>query len=493
MSTYEAVIGLEVHVELKTNSKMFTRAANKYGEPENTLTNPVVLALPGALPVMNREAIEKSVKVGLMLGCQIAEVCKWDRKNYFYPDLPKNYQISQYDKPLCLGGYVEIELPGPARNIQGEHKKIKLTRIHLEEDVGKSTHIDTESLLDFNRAGVPLIEIVSEPDMHTPEEAFAYLTALRMHLLYAGISDCDMEKGQLRCDANISVRPVGQTTLGTKVELKNLNSISGVKNGLEFEIKRQIQCVEKGEKIPQETRRWDAFKNATYSMRSKEQAHDYRYFPDPDLMPVRIPAEVKKRLGDQLPELPWQKQERYQKELGLPYTQTAVLVPDQELCEYFEKAVAAYSPNPQEAAAHAKAIGNFVTNDILRERAAAVPEGMLPLSEVKIKPEQIAELVKIIDAGGVSSQNAKAVFIEMFKTGASPAKIIEKRGFKVSSDMGAIEKLVREAIEKNPEAVAQFKGGKLGAINVVKGYVMKQSKGSASPAVIDELLKKILG
>ena len=486
MPDYESVIGLEVHVELKTNSKMFTRAANKYGAPVNTLTNPVVLALPGALPVMNREAIEKSVKVGLMFGCQIAEVCKWDRKNYFYPDLPKNYQISQYDKPLCLGGGVEIEMPGPSRNIQGEHRTVKLTRIHLEEDVGKSTHIGTESLLDFNRAGLPLIEIVSEPDMHTPEEAFAYLTALKMYMIYAGISDCDMEKGQLRCDANISVRPVGETRLGTKVELKNLNSITGVKNGLEFEIKRQIQCVKNGEKIPQETRRWDASKSATYSMRSKEQAHDYRYFPDPDLMPVRISAEIQKRLFSELPELPWKKQERYQKELGLPYTQTAVLVPDQELCAYFEKAVSSYPGNP-------KGIGNFVANDLLRERAAAVGEGLLPLSDVKIRPGQIAELVKIIDTGLVSSQNAKEVFIEMFKTGLPPVAIVEARGFKVSTDAGAIEKLVREAIEKNPDAVTQYKAGKLGAINVVKGYVMKQSKGSASPAVIDGLLKKILG
>jgi aspartyl-tRNA(Asn)/glutamyl-tRNA(Gln) amidotransferase subunit B len=485
MSNYEAVIGLEVHVELKTNSKMFTRAANAYGMPVNTLTNPVVLALPGALPVMNREAIEKCVKVGLIFGCQIAEVCKWDRKNYFYPDLPKAYQISQYDKPLCLGGGVEIEMPGPARNIQGAHRVVALTRIHLEEDVGKSTHIGAESLIDFNRAGVPLIEIVSEPDMHSPEEAFAYLTALRMHLLYAGISDCDMEKGQLRCDANISVRPVGETKLGTKVELKNLNSITGVKNGLEYEIKRQIQAKERGESIPQETRRWDASKGVTFSMRSKEQAHDYRYFPDPDLMPVRIPAEVKNRLATQIPEMPWKKQERYQKELGLPYTQTAVLVPDQELCAYFEKAVAVYPKNP-------KGIGNFVANDLLRERSAGVSDGMILLSEVKITPEAIADLVKIIDVGAVSSQNAKAVFTEMFQTGASPASIIEARGFKVSTDTGAVEKLVRESIEKNPEAVAQYKAGKQGAINVMKGYVMKQSKGSASPAVIDELLKKLL-
>ncbi len=483
---YEAVIGLEVHVQLKTESKMFTRTGHHYGEAPNTLTDPRVLALPGALPVMNREAIEKSVKVGMMLGCKIAEVCKWDRKNYFYPDNPKNYQISQYDKPLCIGGGVEIEMPGASRNIMGIHRVVKLTRIHLEEDVGKSTHLGHESLLDFNRAGAPLIEIVSDPDMSSPEEAFAYLTSLKMHLLYAGISDCDMEKGQMRCDANVSVRPVGQTTLGTKVEIKNMNSISGVKNGIEYEIKRQIAACERGEKIIQETRRWDAAKAVTTSMRSKEQAHDYRYFPDPDLMPVRIAEETKKRLFAEIPELPWAKQERYQKELGLPYTQTAVLVPDQELCAYFEKAVAAYPKN-------AKAIGNFVANDLLRERANAVPEGLQPLAEVKVTPEAIAELVKIIDAGAVSSQNAKEVFVEMFTTGKAPAAIIEEKGFKVSTDTGAIEALVKEAIEKNQDAVAQVKAGKMGAINVLKGFVMKASKGSASPAVIDELLKKHLG
>lgn len=482
---YEAVIGLEVHVQLKTESKMFTRTAHHYGAAVNSLTDPVVLALPGALPVMNLEAIEKSVKVGLMFGCTIAPVCKWDRKNYFYPDLPKNYQISQYDKPLCLGGGVEIEMPGSARNIMGTHRVVKLTRIHLEEDVGKSTHLGTESLLDFNRAGTPLIEIVSEPDMHTPEEAFAYLTALRMHLLYGDISDCDMEKGQLRCDANVSVRPVGQTTLGTKVEIKNLNSITGVKHGIEYEIKRQTQMCERGEKIMQETRRWDASKAITVSMRSKEQAHDYRYFPDPDLMPVRIPADTQKRLQAQLPELPWKRQERYQTTLGLPYTQTAVLIPDLELCQYFEAAVAAYPTN-------AKGIGNFVTNDLMRERATAMMEGLQPLSQVKISPIALAELVRTIDAGTVSSQNAKEVFIEMFKTGRPAAEIIKEKGFQVSTDTGAIEALVKDAIDKNPDAVAQYRAGKLGAINVVKGFVMKASKGSASPAMIDELLKKHL-
>ena len=298
---YEAVIGLEVHVQVKTRSKMFTRVAAGYGEPPNTLTDPVVLALPGVLPVMNKAALDAVIKVGLMLGCEIAPVCKWDRKNYFYPDSPKNYQISQYDQPICRGGAVEIELPGPSRNVMGEHKKIPLTRIHLEEDVGKLNHAGRESLIDFNRAGTPLMEIVSEPAIHSAEEAFAYLTALKMIMIYGGISDCDMEKGQMRCDANVSIRPAGETKLGTKVELKNLNSISFVRDGIAHEIKRQIAVVEAGGTIVQETRDYDGQTGTSQSLRTKEMAHDYRYFPDPDLMPVKVDEAWKAGLQAGLP------------------------------------------------------------------------------------------------------------------------------------------------------------------------------------------------
>ena len=322
---YEAVIGLEVHVQLKTKSKMFTRVAYRYGEPANSLTNPVVMGMPGTLPVMNREAIEKTIRVGLMLGCEIADVCKWDRKHYWYPDMPKNYQISQYDQPICLHGSVEIEMPGPSRNVMGEHKKIKLTRIHLEEDVAKITHLENESLIDYNRAGAPLIEIVSEPDMHTADEAFAFLTALRMYMSFAGLADCDMEKGQMRCDANVSVRPRGESKLGTKVELKNMNTISGVKAGLEYEIKRQTKIMHQGGNIIQETRRWNAELNKTTTMRTKEDAHDYRYFPDPDLMPVKISGKWLELLRMKLPEMPWDKQRRYLADFGLPYTVTSVI------------------------------------------------------------------------------------------------------------------------------------------------------------------------
>ncbi len=507
---FEAVIGLEVHVQLKTRSKMFTRAAYRYGEPPNTLTNPVVLALPGTLPVMNAEAIRKSIKVGLMFGCQIAETCKWDRKNYFYPDSPKNYQISQYDQPLCLGGGVEIELPGPSRNLMGAHRVVKLTRIHLEEDVGKLTHFLNDSLVDFNRAGTPLIEIVSEPDMHTPDEVFAYLTTLRTCLVAADISDCDMEKGQLRCDANISVRLRGETKLGTKVELKNLNSFSGVRNGVEFEIKRQIQCVQKGERIVQETRRWDAQLGVTQSMRSKEQAHDYRYFPDPDLMPVRTTPEQIEKLRAELPELPFDKQRRYQKEgLDLPYTITSVICQDRELSEYFENAVTACGGIAYDAALSPKGIdvfigrgkmlalpiANYIANDLLRELASAAPHGESPLkvSQCKITPAMLAGLVNLVANNVISKQIAKDVFLEMFRTGDPAEAIVERKGLRMQADTGELEKICAEIVAANPKPVEQYKAGKLTAINALKGQVMKQTKGQANPQTVDDILKKLLG
>src|SRR3954467_8596317 len=308
---YEAVIGLEVHVQLRTKSKMFTRVAAGYGEPENTLTDPVVLALPGALPVLNKAALDKVIKAGLILDCAIAPVCKWDRKNYFYPDSPKNYQISQYDQPICVGGSVEIELPGASRNVMGEHKKIPLTRIHLEEDVGKLNHGASDSLVDYNRAGTPLMEIVTDPALRSAEEAFAFLTALRVLLVQGDISDCDMEKGQMRCDANISIRPVGETKLGTKVELKNLNSISFVRDGIAHEIRRQTAVVESGGTIVQETRQYDGETGASAAMRSKEMAHDYRYFPDPDLMPVKVDEAWLASIPATLPERIFDRQRRY--------------------------------------------------------------------------------------------------------------------------------------------------------------------------------------
>jgi aspartyl-tRNA(Asn)/glutamyl-tRNA(Gln) amidotransferase subunit B len=477
---YEAVIGLEVHVQVKTRSKMFTRAAAGYGAPPNTLTDPVVLALPGVLPVMNKAALDAVIKVGLMLGCEIASVCKWDRKNYFYPDSPKNYQISQYDQPICRGGAIEIELPGSSRNIVGEHKKIPLTRLHLEEDVGKLNHAGRESLIDFNRAGTPLMEIVSEPAIHSAEEAFAYLTALKMIMIYGGISDCDMEKGQMRCDANVSIRPAGATKLGTKVELKNLNSISFVRDGLAHEIKRQIAVVESGGTIVQETRDYDGQTGTSQSLRSKEMAHDYRYFPDPDLMPVKVDAAWRAGLQAGLPELPFDKQRRFFEQYRLPYTITSVLVPDRELSDYFE-AAAKLSGRPQ-------AVGNWIANDLLRELAAA----RSALAACTIRPAHIAGLVKLVEDGVISNNLAKEVFIEMFQTGESPEAMVERKGLKQSTDMGELEQWCAEAIAANPKSVADFKSGKENAINAMKGFVMRQSKGRANPRLVDEILRRKL-
>jgi aspartyl-tRNA(Asn)/glutamyl-tRNA(Gln) amidotransferase subunit B len=477
---YEAVIGLEVHVQVKTRSKMFTRVATGYGAPPNTLTDPVVLGLPGALPVLNQAAVELTIKAGLMLGCTIAPVCKWDRKNYFYPDSPKNYQISQYDQPLCLGGAVEIELPGPARNVMGEHKHIPLTRIHLEEDVGKLNHFGHESLVDFNRAGTPLMEIVSEPALRSADEAFAYLTALKAIMIYGGISDCDMEKGQLRCDANVSIRPAGASALGTKVELKNLNSISFVRDGIAQEILRQQAVVLAGGAIVQETRDYDGQTGESQSLRSKEQAHDYRYFPDPDLMPVHVDDAMRERIRAGCPELPFDKQRRFQRDYQIPYTLTSVLVADRELSEYFEEA-ARLCGKPQAA-------GNWIVNDLLRELGAA----RSALAEAKIRPAQIAALVGLVDSGAIVNQAAKEVFAVMAKTGESPEAIVAQRGLRTETNVDQLEEWCRAAIAADARALADFKAGKDSAINAFKGPVMKAAKGKASPQLVDATLRRLL-
>ncbi len=478
---YEAVIGLEVHVQVRTKSKIFTRVAAGYGHEPNTLTDPVVLALPGVLPVMNKAALDAIIKAGLMLGCDIAPVCKWDRKQYFYPDSPKNYQISQYDQPICLGGTVEIELPGSARNVMGEHKKIPLTRIHLEEDVGKLNHGATDSLVDYNRAGTPLMEIVSDPAMHTADEAYAYLTALRAAMIYGDISDCDMEKGQLRCDANISIRPVGETKLGTKVELKNLNSISFVRDGIAHEIKRQIGVIERGGTIVQETRDYDGQAGTSQSLRSKEMAHDYRYFPDPDLMPVKVDDAWKARLRAECPELPFDKQRRFAADYQLPYTLTSVLVWDKALSDYFE-AAAKLSGKPQ-------AVANWIVNDLLRELGAT----KLTLVESKVTPAHLAALVKLVEAGTVLTNAAKEIFIEMFASGVMPETIADQKGLKAApTDAGELEQWCRDSIAANPKALTEFKAGKDSAINAFKGPVMKAAKGKANPKQVDETLRRLL-
>ncbi|HBJ60179.1 MAG TPA: Asp-tRNA(Asn)/Glu-tRNA(Gln) amidotransferase GatCAB subunit B [Opitutae bacterium] len=483
---YEAVIGLEVHVQLDTKSKMFTRVGTGFGKPPNSLTDAVVLGLPGALPVMNREAIEKSIRVGLLLGCKIAKVCKWDRKNYFYPDMPKNYQISQFDQPICEGGEVEIEMPGESPAVMGPHRMVKLTRIHLEEDVGKLTHYESDSLVDYNRAGSPLLEIVSEPDLFSPDEVFAYLTSLRNSLVSAAISPCDMEKGQLRCDANISVRPVGSDTLGTKVELKNLNTISGVKNGVEYEIRRQTKVIKEGGTIIQETRRWNPDQKYTTPMRTKEMAHDYRYFPDPDLMPVKIDSEWIDRIKKEITEKPFEKQRRYMEEMNLPYSSTSALCVDRPLCEYFEQ-TASLTKDPQKAA-------NWVVNDLLRELGQTDHElnDSQDLANCPVTPLQLAELINLIEDGVVSNNVAKELFPEMFTTGKSAKALVEEKGLEMKSDGDEIETLCAQAISDDPDAAEKFRGGKEGAINALKGSVMKATRGQANPKIVDEVLRRLL-
>ena len=483
---YEAVIGLEIHVQIKTRTKMFTAAPYDYGKPPNTMTDAVVLGLPGTLPVLNYAAIEQCARLGLMLGCDIAEVCKWDRKNYFYPDSPKNYQLTQNDQPLCLGGKIEIELPGPSRNVEGEHRWVQLNRIHLEEDPGKLTHEAFETVIDFNRAGVPLAEIVTEPDMHSSTEVVAFLNALRNLITYAKISDCDMEKGQMRCDANVSLRPAGSDKLGTRTEMKNLNSISNVKAAVEYEIQRQADILEEGGTITQETRRWDAVNGKSLTLRSKEDAHDYRYFPDPDLMPVQMDRNRITELKTELPERPLDRQRRYQNELSLPYTITSVLCPNPVLSEFFEEALRIYNAPKQ--------IANYIANDLLRELSEASDHGESAhcVSQSKLTPTHIATLAKLIDENVISKQIGKEVFNEMFATGEMPDTIVDKKGLKQNDDNDMIEQLCREAIAGNPAAIEQYRNGNEKALNALKGPVMKATKGKANPALLDQLLKKLI-
>jgi aspartyl-tRNA(Asn)/glutamyl-tRNA(Gln) amidotransferase subunit B len=478
---YEAVIGLEVHVQLLTNTKMFCGCKNEFGAAPNTHLCPVCLGLPGALPVPNEEAIIKTILTGLMLDCTIAERCKFDRKNYFYPDMPKNYQISQYDEPLCAGGAVPLNLFAYPKDVQNDpqlqaDKKIRLTRIHLEEDVAKSFHYETASGIDYNRAGTPLMEIVSEADIASPEEAFAYLTALRQILVYGGVSDADMEKGQLRCDVNISIRPVGQKEFGTKCELKNLNSISGVRRALHYEIARQMDVVSHGGTIRQETRRWDDAKAETTLMRIKEQAHDYRYFPCPDLLPVNTSLGLRVAAEKRLPELPAAKKARLVQECGVSDYQAGVLANDLALSHFFEKASA--------TATKKALVANLLLNDYL-----AVAES---INEQTPAPEYFAELANLIDSAKINSKQAKEVFALMMSTGGSPQAIVKEKGMEQVTDIVALEKWCDEAIAANAKSVASYKEGNANAINALKGFVMKQSKGQANPQVVGEILARKL-
>ncbi len=483
MPDYIATIGLEVHVQLKTRTKMFCSCAVEYGAEPNTNVCPVCLGLPGALPVMNEEALELTALAGLMLGCDSPAVCKFDRKNYFYPDMPKNYQISQYDLPFCLGGAVplhEFAYPKDAqKSIATRDKKIRLTRIHLEEDVAKSFHMESSTGIDFNRAGTPLLEIVSEPDIASAEEAFAYLTVLQQVMVYGGISDADMEKGQLRCDVNVSVRPASSEKWGTKIELKNLNSISGVRRALLFEIPRQIEELEAGRTLQQETRRWDDVRGETTLMRIKESAHDYRYFPDPDLLPVRT-GGILDAARSRKPELPWEKRARYVSEFGVTEYDAAVLSSDLVTARYFEEAA--------KGAKKPKSISNWILNDLQSALSAA----SRTLADCPIPPQALDELVNLIEDGRINSRQGREVFAEMFSSGKAAAAIVQEKGLEQVSDTGAIEALCDEAIANSAKAVAEYKAGKLAAINAIKGQVMKLSRGQANPAIVSRILEEKL-
>jgi aspartyl-tRNA(Asn)/glutamyl-tRNA(Gln) amidotransferase subunit B len=480
---YIPTIGLEVHVQLKTHSKMFCGCPVEYGAEPNSHTCPVCLGYPGALPVMNAKALEMTALTGLMLNCKVADICKFDRKNYFYPDMPKNYQISQYDQPICEGGGVplhDLAYPKDAqKSIAYPGKVVKLVRIHLEEDVAKSTHFETSTGIDFNRAGTPLMEIVSEPDIDSPEEAFAYLTALQQILVYGGVSDADMEKGQMRCDCNVSVRPEGTTELGTKIEIKNMNTISGVRRALAFEIERQIEIVSKGGSLAQETRRWDDGLGQTSLMRIKESAHDYRYFPEPDLLPVDTRVfmdEVRKRR----PELPAEKRERFEQTYGITHYDAAVLSSDMALADYFELA-AKGSSKP-------KAVANWVLNDLL----SALSEASETISECRVSAAHLGELLAVIDSGTINARQGKEVFAEMLSSGKTAATIVEEKGLKQESDTGAIEALCQGAIDANPKAVEEYRAGKTASINFLKGQVMKLSQGKANPTIVGDILARLL-
>jgi aspartyl-tRNA(Asn)/glutamyl-tRNA(Gln) amidotransferase subunit B len=474
---FETVIGLEVHVELKTKSKIFCGCQTDFGAPPNTNVCPICLGHPGTLPVLNKEAVELALRAATALNCKINQDCKFDRKNYFYPDLPKGYQISQYDQPIGEHGYIEID-------VNGERKRIGIVRVHLEEDAGKSMHAadGSHTLVDYNRTGVPLIEIVSEPDIRSPEEARLYLEGIKSIMQYCGISDCRMEEGSLRCDANISLRPVGQQEFGQKAELKNMNSFRNVQKGLEYEVQRQAEILSSGGTVVQETRRFDEATQTTVSMRSKEEAHDYRYFPEPDLVRLRVDDEWLDRVRASLPELPLEKRDRYMKELQLPAYDAGVLTSDIDIANYFEAVV--------EAGVDPKSASNWVMSDVLGYVNA---EG-LTIQQFPVKAEQLAGLIQEIASGKISIKQGREVFKIMCETGKDAAVVIREKGFEQISDEGALVAIVEEAIAKNPKSVEDYRAGKEKALGALVGQVMKATKGKANPAVVNKMiLERIRG
>ena len=478
MARYEPVIGLEVHAQLKTQTKAFCGCSTRFGDAPNKNTCPVCLGLPGALPVLNRKAVELAVRASLALQARIHERSRFARKNYFYPDLPKGYQISMYELPLATGGALEIEIEGTA-------KKIGITRLHMEEDAAKNLHegfpdSDKWSYIDFNRGGVPLVEIVSEPDIRTPSEAYQYLNTLKQVLEYTDVSDCNMEEGSLRCDANVSVRPRGEAKFGTKVEVKNLNSFRYLSHALEFEIERQIGVLESGGTVTQETRLWNVAGGRTESMRSKEFAHDYRYFPDPDLLPVSVPESLVAGVRSGMPELPAAKRERFVREYGIAAYDAGVLTAESALADYFEVVV--------RAEAGAKIASSWISVELLRRLKDAGKD----IDACPVRPAALAGLLKKVEGGEITAASGKKVFEKMFETGKSAEEIIASEGLAKISDAGSIETVARQVVTKSPENVAKYKSGNAGVFKFFVGQVMKETRGQANPQIVNEILKRVL-
>lgn len=473
---YETIIGLEIHAELCTKTKIFCDCTTEFGGEENTHCCPICIGLPGVLPVLNERAVEYAVKAGIATNCEIAEFSKLDRKNYFYPDLPKAYQISQYDLPLCKNGYIEIDT--------GEGKKrIGITRIHIEEDAGKLLH-DTEdgsTLVDYNRCGVPLIEIVSEPDMRTAEEARLYAEKIKSILEYIGVSDCKMQEGSLRFDVNLSVRPQGSTGLGTRTEMKNLNSFKALVNAIENESRRQIEVLESGGEIVQETRKWDDVKGINTSLRSKEEAHDYRYFPEPDLVPVVLGRDYIEGLRRELPELPHVKKERYVREFGLPEYDAGVITASLPVALFFEECVDKYGGEP-------KTVSNWVMGELMR---ILNEKGMNP-EEIPFPPGYMAELLKMVDRGTISGSAAKKVFTEMFESCEKPEAIVRRLGLVQINDENALKEVIRKVLEANPRSVEDYRQGKEKALGFLVGQTMRETRGKANPQLVNKILKGLL-
>jgi len=478
---YESVIGLETHIELSTNTKMFCGCKLSFGEESNVYTCPVCLGHPGSLPVVNKKAVEYAIKIALAVNCKIREYTIFHRKNYFYPDQAKNYQISQYDLPLGVGGYLDVDMGDYVR-------KVGITRVHMEEDTGKLLHTGKTgrisesgaSIVDFNRGGTPLIEIVTEPDIKSPEEAKEYLIRLRNLILYLGVSNCNMEEGSLRCDANISVKKTGEERIGTKTEIKNLNSFKFLQKGLQYEIERQINLLESGKKVIQQTRHYDSDTNITRILRSKEEAHDYRYFPEPDLVPMHIESKVVNDIKRTIGELPAEKAERFEKEYNLPKYDSSFLSNDKNIAHYFEECCKLYSS--------AKNISNWIMGDF----SALLNKEGIDINDSKVKPANLAGMLKIIDGGKINSKIAKSVFEEMFQTGKSPQRIIEKMGLEQISDEGLLEDIIEEIIKENPGTVEQYRSGKKKAIGFLIGRVMAKTKGRANPRMVNEIMAKKL-